>query len=65
MLFLVLVETDATQVFSFEYCEIFKNTYFEEHLQTAASPETTYVLVQLQISCYEQYDFCDLLLFLR
>ena len=24
------------QVFSFEYCEIFKNTYFEEHLQTAA-----------------------------
>ena len=24
-------------VFSYEYCEIFKNTYFEEHLQTAAS----------------------------
>ena len=24
-------------VFSCEYCEIFKNTYFEEHLQTAAS----------------------------
>ena len=25
------------QVFSCEYCEIFKNTYFEEHLQAAAS----------------------------
>ena len=26
-----------TQVLSCEYCETFKNTYFEEHLQTAAS----------------------------
>ena len=26
-----------TQVFSCEYCEIFKNNYFEEHLLTAAS----------------------------
>ena len=25
------------QVFSCEYCEIFKNTYFEEHLRTTAS----------------------------
>ena len=25
-----------TQLFSGEYCEIFKNTYFEEHLQTVA-----------------------------
>ena len=25
------------QVFSCEYCEISKNTYFEEHMQTAAS----------------------------
>ena len=24
-------------MFSFEYCKIFKNTYFEEHLWTAAS----------------------------
>ena len=24
-------------MFSSEYCEIFKNTYFEEHLLTAAS----------------------------
>ena len=26
-----------TQVFSCEFCEIFKNTYFEEHLRTTAS----------------------------
>ena len=25
-----------TQVFSCEYCEIFRNTYFEEYLRTAA-----------------------------
>ena len=25
------------QVFSSEYCEMFQNTYFEEHMQTAAS----------------------------
>ena len=25
------------QVFSSKYCKIFKNTYFEEHLRTAAS----------------------------
>ena len=24
-------------MFSFEICDIFKNTYFEEHLQTATS----------------------------
>ena len=27
-------------MFSCEYCEIFKNTYFEEHLRTAASVDT-------------------------
>ena len=35
-----------TEVFSSEYCEIFKNTYFEEHLLTAA-PD---ILKQLQDS---------------
>ena len=29
-----------TQVFSCEYCEIFKNAYFEEHLRTAAFKRT-------------------------
>ena len=27
-----LLEKTPTQVFSYEYCEIFKNTYFQEHL---------------------------------
>ena len=26
-----------TQVFSYKYCEIFKNTYYEEHMRMAAS----------------------------
>ena len=29
----------AQQVFSCEYCEIFKDTYFEEHVHMAASNE--------------------------
>ena len=28
-----LLKRDSTQVFSCEYCEIFKNTFFTEHLQ--------------------------------
>ena len=31
-----LLKKTPTQVISCEYCEIFKNTYFEEHLCTAA-----------------------------
>ena len=36
-----------TQVLSCEYCEIFKNTYFEEHLRTAAS---VLLIIKLLIS---------------
>ena len=32
-----LLKKALTQVFSYEYCEIFKNIYFEEHLRTADS----------------------------
>ena len=32
-----LLKRDSKQVFSCQYCEIFKKTYFEEHLRTAAS----------------------------
>ena len=38
---LYLKETPA-QVFSCEYCQIFKNTYFEEPLRTAAFLENAY-----------------------
>ena len=31
------IQETPTQVFSCEYCEIFKKTYLEEHLPTAAS----------------------------
>ena len=53
------------QMFPGEYCWISKNSYFEERLRMAASRETTSVLVQLQMPCYEQYDFCDLFLYVR
>ena len=32
----MFIKETPTQVFPCEYCEIFKNTYFEEHLRTAA-----------------------------
>ena len=34
------------QVFSFEFCEIFKNTYFEKHLRMGASEGTRMSLFQ-------------------
>ena len=33
-----------TKGFSCEYCEIFKNTYFEEHLQMTASGGNLYFI---------------------
>ena len=32
-----LLKRDSNTVFPCEYCKIFKKTYFEEHLGTAAS----------------------------
>ena len=37
-----------TQLFSCEICKIFKNTYFEEHPQTAASVNAKSDLVDMQ-----------------
>ena len=34
---LIREEETATQMFSCEYCEMFQNTSFEEHLQAVAS----------------------------
>ena len=31
------IRKNLTQMLSCEYCEIFKNTHFEKHLQTASS----------------------------
>ena len=33
----IYYKENPPQVFSCKYCEIFKNSYFEEHLRTAAS----------------------------
>ena len=44
-----LLKKIPTKMFSSEYCKIFKKTYFEEHLLTAASD----VLKQLQNSSYQ------------
>ena len=43
-----LLKKTLTQVFSCEYCEIFKNTYYEELLGTAASEHffTVEILVE-------------------
>ena len=41
--FATLLKNTPTQLFSCEYCEIVKNTYFEEHLRTTAS----FILVSL------------------
>ena len=39
------------KVFSCEYCEIFKNTYFEEHLQTT----TCAILIELRCKSYDWF----------
>ena len=37
-MWLLLTRTPVSEsLFNFDYCEIFQNTYFEEHMQTAAS----------------------------
>ena len=33
----IYLKENPPQVFSCKYCEIYKNSYFEEHLRTAAS----------------------------
>ena len=40
-----LLKKTPTQVFSLLYCEIFKSTYFEEHLRTAASGAVVFTFV--------------------
>ena len=47
---LFLIKLQATQVFSFEYCKILKNTNFEEHLQTVAS---ALLLMHFLVSCFK------------
>ena len=47
-----------TQVFSCEICEIFTNTYFVEHLRTAASPYYSYLYPKSALKVFEKNSFC-------
>ena len=42
-----LLERDSTQVFYYHFCESLNNTYFEEHLRTAASVYSNDLLIYL------------------
>ena len=46
-----------TQVFSCEYCEIFKNTYFEEHLRTAVSIDNLKNDLIARLKYFDQHRF--------
>ena len=49
----------STQVFSYEYCEMYKNTYYKEHLQTVASRDTKGIIVKLMKICIMKAEiFC-------
>ena len=41
-----LLKGDSKQVFTCQYCEIFKETYFEEHLRKAAFSQDVFTLNQ-------------------
>ena len=43
-----LEKETLTQLLSCKYCEMFKNTYFEEHLRTAASDKGRFSNLFLQ-----------------
>ena len=45
--FQVNCHTIGTQLFSSKYCKIYKNTYFEKHLQMAASSWRVWVIKEL------------------
>ena len=54
----LLKKETLTQVFSCEYCEIYKNTYFEEHLQKGASEEENSYQVLLALFLFFLHNSC-------
>ena len=46
-----------------EYCEIFKNTYFGEHLRTAASEAVMRVLIATLVCCEKTVNFDKIRIF--
>ena len=60
----ICTKTEApAQVFSCEFCNIFKNTYFVEHLQMAVTEMTRYFLQRHQILIKYSSYYCFKLLF--
>ena len=58
---LFLKKQSLAQVFSCEFCEIYKNTFFTEHLRTAASLFTAPNLNHFkQEAAYQYRVFCGL-----
>ena len=57
----ILLKRDSNRCFSCEICQIFKNTYFEEHMQTAASNSAASLLELVtfpgKISCFRSKIF--------
>ena len=51
-----LLKETPTQVFSYEICKTFKNTYFEQNLQTSASHEPNKVSIYYQFKSFLQFD---------
>ena len=52
-----LLERDSTQVFYYHFYESFNNTYFEEHLRTAASVYSNDLLIYLNCvikTCFQR-----------
>ena len=55
----VLQEKETpTQVFAYEFCKIFKNIYFVEHLRKDAPNTTTFQKLISRIYLSEIKDFC-------
>ena len=50
-------KTHAAPVFCCEYCKIFKNTYFEEHLRTTATFCEKKILVFPGLASYFKFSF--------
>ena len=62
---LFLIKRDSNTGISCEYCEIFKNIYFEEHLRTAASNpcnSSTHADVEINLDLHKRIRHINMLL---
>ena len=57
--FAVLIKNPLAQLLSYEFCKIFKNTVFTEHLWATASVETKTDILILKVMIYMFWRFCE------